>query len=174
MKIDILSPADLPAALPELAEILHQTVHHGASVGFILPFTLSDARAFWTDQVFPAVERGATQLFVARLGDGIVGTAQLGLSLPPNQKHRADVMKLLVHPSARRQGIGRLLMQDVLKRARTLGKGLLVLDTRSGDPSQSLYRSLGFKVAGQIPGFCRNPSDPILEPTTYMYKTLPG
>jgi ribosomal protein S18 acetylase RimI-like enzyme len=172
MRIEILSPADLSAALPDLTEILHQTVHHGASVGFILPFEVSDARAFWTDQVFPAVERGTTQLFVARGNDGIVGTAQLGLSLPSNQKHRADVMKLLVHPNARRQGIGRLLMQEVLDRARTLGKDLLVLDTRSGDPSQSLYQSLGFKVAGQIPGFCRNPRDPILEATTYMYKTL--
>ena len=58
------------------------------------------------------------------------------------------------------------------ERAQALGKELLVLDTRSFDPSLSLYLSLGFKIAGEIPDYCRNPFDERLEPTTYMFKRL--
>jgi len=174
MAFDIaqLADADLPAALPDLAEILHLTVQAGASVGFIQPFSPKDAAEFWHNRIFPAVRAGDSLLFAAFQGERIVGTIQLGLGLPPNQPHRADVAKLLVHPRARRRGLGRALMTALEREARLRGKTLLVLDTRSGDPSQQLYESLGFQVAGQIPGFCRNPSEEIYEPTTYMFKHL--
>ena len=32
-----------------LVEVLHAVVHAGAGVSFIVPFSLYDARAFWTD-----------------------------------------------------------------------------------------------------------------------------
>ena len=38
-----------------LAGVLHAAVHAGASVSFILPFSLDDARAFWIDKVLPGV-----------------------------------------------------------------------------------------------------------------------
>ncbi|MEP2715238.1 MAG: GNAT family N-acetyltransferase, partial [Pseudophaeobacter sp.] len=56
--------------------------------------------------------------------------------------------------------------------ARQLQKTLLVLDTRSGDPSQRLYESIGYQVAGSIPGYCRNPHTEAYEPTTYLYKAI--
>ena len=90
----------------------------------------------------------------------------------PNQPHRADVAKLLVHPDARRQGLARALMLALEDRARALSRSLLVLDTRTGDPSQALYQSLGYRVAGEIPGYCRHPAEPVFEPTTYLYKPL--
>ncbi len=170
--ISQLTKADCDAALADLTEILHACVHAGASVGFILPFSQSDAAAFWTDSVFPAVRSGALDLFVARDGDRIVGTVQLVPSRMPNQPHRADVAKLLVHPDARRQGLGRSLMGVLEDRARSVGKSLLVLDTRSTDPSLILYRGMGFSVAGEIPDYCVNPFDQQLEPTTYMFKPL--
>ncbi|PCJ08803.1 MAG: GNAT family N-acetyltransferase [Rhodobacteraceae bacterium] len=174
MGFDIASlvAADLPAALSDLGEILHATVQGGASVGFIQPFTPEDATGFWQSKIFPAVRTGDTVLFVAYLGNRISGTVQLGLGLPPNQPHRADVAKLLVHPQARRSGLGRALMAALETEARVRGKQLLVLDTRSGDPSQQLYKNLGFQVAGEVPGFCRHPSEDFYESTTYMFKHL--
>lgn len=171
-RIQQLSPEHLQDAEPALAGILHACVHDGASIGFVLPFDMPQARAFWADRVFPAVRTGGTVLFGAYLDDVLVGTVQLGIDLPPNQPHRADVGKLLVHPDARRRGIGRALMLALLSKAERLGKTLLVLDTRSTDPSRRLYRSLGFEEAGEIPGYCRNPFSEELEATTYMYKTL--
>lgn len=160
------------AALPALAGILHACVHAGASVGFVLPFAREDAAAFWRDRVFAALRGGGARLFVAEVGGGPVGTVMLGLGQPPNQPHRADVAKMLVHPDHRRRGIARALLRRLEAEAAALGKTLLVLDTRSGDPSQRLYQSEGYCVAGQIPGYCRNPFHDVVEPTTYMYKPL--
>lgn len=172
LSIRQLDVAALNQQLGALSDILVQTVAAGASVGFIEPFGPQEAAAFWREQVLPAVQRGDRLLFGAFLGGALQGTVQLGIALPPNQPHRADVAKLLVHPAVRRAGLGRALMQAIEAEARRLGKTLLVLDTRSGDPSQRLYESLGFQVAGSIPGFCRNPSAETFEATTYLYKAL--
>jgi ribosomal protein S18 acetylase RimI-like enzyme len=93
-----------------LAEVLHASVHAGASVSFILPFSMDDAWEFWRDRVLPVMADGSRRVLVARWDDRIVGTVQLNLALPPNQKHRADVMKLPVHPDFRGRGIARALM----------------------------------------------------------------
>ncbi|WP_353618810.1 GNAT family N-acetyltransferase [Tropicibacter sp. R16_0] len=155
-----------------MTDTLHACVHDGASVGFVLPFSRQSAQEFWEARVFPMVAAKAAILFVARRKGRVVGTVQLVPAPMPNQPHRADVSKLLVHPDFRRLGLGRALMTALQDKACYLGLSLLVLDTRSGDPSQALYQSLGFQVAGEIPGFCRNPFDDRLEPTTYMYKNL--
>ena len=167
-----LSGDDLQEHLAALTDILVKTVEAGASVGFILPFPPEEAASFWKKKVFGAVQRGDVLLFGAFLNGQLQGTVQLGLALPPNQPHRADVGKLLVHPTARRTGLGRALMQQLEAKARHLGKTLLLLDTRSGDPSQLLYESLGYQVAGSVPGFCRHPSTQRFEPTTFLYKAL--
>jgi GNAT superfamily N-acetyltransferase len=75
---------------------------------------------------------------LARRGDRIVGTVQLDLDMPPNQQHRASVAKLLVHPAARRLGIGRALMFALEKMARSEGRTLLTLDTVSGGNAETL------------------------------------
>ena len=35
-----------------------------------------------------------------------------------------------------------------------------------------LYASLGYQTAGVIPGYCRDPFEDRLDPTTIMYKAL--
>ncbi|MCE8000957.1 MAG: GNAT family N-acetyltransferase [Rhodobiaceae bacterium] len=163
---------DLLIALEDLTEILHGCVHAGASIGFVLPFSHSNAQAFWIDQVCPAIQKGETCLLLARDAGRVLGTVQLGLAMPSNQPHRADVAKMLVHPDARRRGIARALMRALEQEARARRKTLLVLDTRSGDAAAQLYASEGFRVAGEIPGYCRNPFDDRFEATTYMFKAL--
>ena len=56
--------------------------------------------------------------------------------------------------------------------ARRLNRTLLTLDTRTGDAAEPLYASLGYAVAGVIPGYCRDPFGDQLDPTTIMYKAL--
>ncbi len=160
------------AAVSDLTDILHACVQDGASVGFILPFTLDQSHAYWQTKVRPNLDNGALDIFAAHDKGRVLGTVQLIPAAMPNQPHRADVAKLLVHPHARRQGLGRTLMAALEDRAVALGRTLLVLDTRSSDPSRLLYQSLGFQIAGEIPNFCRNPFEDRLEPTTYMYKHL--
>ena len=158
--------------LADLAEVLHECVHAGASVSFVLPFSVSDARAFWSDRVVPYVQAGSRIVVVARMSGDIVGTVQLDTATPPNQPHRADVKKLLVHPRARRLGIARALMIAVEREAQRAGRSLLTLDTVSKGAAEGLYRSLGYEVSGVIPRYALNHTSSVLEPTTVMYKEI--
>lgn len=163
---------DLAERLEEFADVLRACVEAGAAVSFVLPFGAREARPFWRDQVLPGLERG-DRVLLAALSDGhLVGTVQLLTMLPPNQPHRAEVTKLLVDPRHRRRGIGRRLMVALEAEARSLGKRLVTLDTRSDDVALSLYAGLGFTAAGEIPGFALNPDRGGLHATTYMYKAL--
>jgi ribosomal protein S18 acetylase RimI-like enzyme len=82
------------------------------------------------------------------------------------------VRKLLVHPDFRRRGIGKALMTEAERLASDLGRSLITLDTRTGDKAEPLYQSLGYTVAGVIPGYCRDPFEDRLDATTIMYKVL--
>lgn len=125
--------------------------------------------------MIPGVARGTRLLFAATHQGRVVGSVQLLLDTPANQPHRAEVAKLLVHPEQRRQGIARALMLVLEDAARAQGRELLTLDTRSDDNAEPLYLSLGYAVAGRIPGFALNALQPARrDSTTLMYKTLPA
>ncbi len=156
----------------DLGALLHACVHDGASIGFVLPFAADDGEAFWRDKVLPAVRDGTRVLLVAHVSGRIAGTVQLDCDTMPNQPHRAEVRKLLVHPTVRRHGIARALMAALERAASQRGRSLLTLDTRTGDTAERLYSSLGYKTTGVIPGFCRDPFDDRLDATTIMYKVL--
>jgi ribosomal protein S18 acetylase RimI-like enzyme len=171
--ISMLPAQGVVANLGQLGALLHACVHDGASVGFVLPYPEADSAAFWSENVLPNVQAGVRLLLVARQADRIVGSVQLDYDTPPNQPHRAEVRKLLVHPAFRRQGIALALMAELEHRARELGRTLLTLDTRTGDSAEPLYASLGFSTVGVIPGFCRDTRDAgRLDSTTIMYKHL--
>ena len=158
---------------PALARLLHHTVAAGASVNFVLPFPMEAAEAWWRDRALPDIAAGGTTLFVAREGAAILGCVMLARAWQPNQPHRAEVTKLLVHPSARRRGLARALMQALEAQALAEGRRLITLDTRTGDAAQPLYASMGYIAAGEIPRFAVDPFDPAkLDGTTLMYKEL--
>ena len=162
----VLSQIDLDA----LAETLMQSVALGASIGFILPFGFVQAQAFW-QKLLPAFERGEKRLLVARMAGKIVGTVQLVVDQPANGAHRGDVVKLMVHPDGRRKGIARKLMTAVEALAREEGKSLLVLDTVTGSPAQTLYENQGFTLSGTIPHYAMSTGG-MLESTSVMFKVL--
>ena len=164
--------ASLNEDLDMLGCLLHACVHAGASVSFVLPFPRDDAKAFWRDQVLPAVTAGKRRVLLARLAGRIMGTVQLDLATPPNQPHRAEVKKLLVHPDARRQGIAKLLMRAVEEHAREARRSLLTLDTVTASAAEPLYRWLGYQECGKIPEYALNFDSTTLESTTVMYKEL--
>ncbi len=173
LELTLLTADAAAAAIPDLATLLHACVEGGASVSFVLPYTHDDAQAFWRRKVLPGVESEAVRLWVARVDGRVAGSVQLDVDTPPNQPHRAEVRKLLVHPDFRRQGIARRLMHEVEDMARHLHRSLLTLDTRTGDSAEPLYASLGYQTVGVIPGFARDPLDPAkVDGTTIMYKQL--
>ncbi len=150
----------------QLAELLVAVVHDGASVGFLPPLPVDQVERYWSGLLAAGVV-----LLIAETDGRIIGTVQLHLASQPNARHRAEVAKLMVHPAARRQGIGRQLMHEVEAEARRRGRSLLVLDTRAGDPSNELYTSVGFQEAGRIPRYARSGNGQ-LDAAVFYYKEL--
>ena len=154
-----------------LVAILKDSVDGGASVGFLPPLDDGEAIDYWQGVLAP-IEKGSRLLWIAREPDRcVVGTVQLDLESRPNGSHRAEIMKLMVHASARRRGIGRALMLAAEAEARGRGRTTLVLDTRPGDPAEKLYQSLGWTLAGIIPRYARS-ADGTLDPTAVYYRLL--
>jgi ribosomal protein S18 acetylase RimI-like enzyme len=166
-----LAPAAFAEALDRLAQILQACVHEGASIGFVMPFERTEARAYWLDRVVAPHAAGSRLVLIATLGGDIAGTAQLDLDSMPSKRHHAEVSKVLVDPGFRRAGVARALMQEVERRAAKDGRWLLTLDT-AGDAAEALYRSLGYSLAGVIPNYARNAFEESYDATRLMYKDL--
>ena len=157
-------------ALDELADVLADCVAGGASVSFMPPCSLHDARAFF-DKVESSVATGDVVLLAASLEGRIVGTVQLGLDTPPNQPHRADVKKMLVHRSARGRGVGAALMAAIEAEALKRGRWLLVLDTVPGESGHRLYLRAGWQQSGIVPDYALFPDGRLCD-TAIMWKRL--
>jgi GNAT superfamily N-acetyltransferase len=172
---DSSTAASLAHDIDMLADVLHAVVHDGAGVSFVVPFSTADAREFWVQKVLPNVLARTCRVIVAQKDGRIVGTVQMEFPWPPNQPHRAEVAKLLVHPIARRRGIARALMVALESVALAEGRTLLTLDTWTGKAAETLYTSMGYVTVGVIPRFARSSLSATLEATTIMYKELtPG
>jgi GNAT superfamily N-acetyltransferase len=170
IEIRRLDGGDATAHLDGLAAVLRDCVEGGASVSYMAPFSHADALAAFEGFVADA-GRGHRLVLAAFAGEELVGTVQVVLALPPNQPHRGEVAKLLVRRSARRRGIARLLMERAEAEARAEGKSLLVLDTVTGDPAESLYEGMGWTRVGVIPGYALYPDGRPCA-TTIFWKAL--
>lgn len=165
-----LSADELSLHMDDLCEVLSDCVNGGASVGFMLPFTPEDGRDYWAG-VQESVRVGHTIIAVAEHEGRVVGTVQVGLAQKPNQPHRGDLMKLLVHRSARGLGLSRLLMACVEQEAARHGRTLLVLDTATGSEAEAIYPRFGWEKAGIIPDYALWPQGGFCG-STFFYKRI--
>jgi ribosomal-protein-alanine N-acetyltransferase len=87
---------------------------------------------------------------VAESGGDIEGFA-LGYSVPPDVAH---VVTLDVHPSARRRGLGKRLLEGLLEALAAAGaeRAVLEVDVRNSG-AIAFYRRLGFRKTGRIPSY---------------------
>src|SRR6202043_794071 len=111
------------------------------------PFSQAEARDA-VEGMIAEVERGRRLLLAAFAESELVGTVQVILAMPPNQPHRAEIAKLLVHRRALRRGIAQRLMERAEAEARNEGKTLLVHDTVTGADGERLYVRLGWTRVG--------------------------
>ena len=168
-EILVLDAAAAHAAIEELADVLVDCVEGGASVSFMLPFGRADGVAFF-QKVIASIARGETVLVAAKLDGRIVGTVQLGLDMPPNQPHRGDIKKLLVHRAARSRGIGVALMARAEAEAKARGRTLLVLDT-AGAEAERLYVRSGWQRVGVVPDYAMWPAGGFCD-TVFFWKKI--
>ncbi len=170
LQIRQVNPDDFASHREALCELLTDAVDSGASIGFLPPLSPAEAAEYWAS-VEAAIRDGSRVVLIALDEGGLIGSVQLDYAMRRNALHRAEIIKLMVHCSARRRGIGRALMLEAARVALGAGRTLLVLDTRLGDPSEALYRSLGYQTAGIIPRYARSASGE-LHATILMYQEL--
>jgi GNAT superfamily N-acetyltransferase len=170
MPIRKLESEELEGAAGELAALLIDAVEDGAGVSFMSPLGVEQARGYWLG-LAPGVSEGRTMLFVAEDDGRIDGTVQLIRAWQPNQPHRGDLSKLLVHRRARRKGLGARLVEALEEEARRLGLTLITFDTVTGGPAERFYQKLGFTRVGEIPGYAYLP-DGVMGSTTIFYRQL--
>ncbi|HSO04281.1 MAG TPA: GNAT family N-acetyltransferase [Candidatus Limnocylindrales bacterium] len=168
--IGVLDPDEFPDLCDRLGEIVADAVASGAGVNFMLPFSAQDGAAWWHDQAGD-VASGRRVLLVARDAGEVVGTVSLYPAVAPNQPHRAELSKLMVHSADRRRGVATRLMDAAAAEARERGFTLLTLDCVAGGPEQEFYQGLGYVPVGTIPGYALSPTG---EPqdTTILYLEL--
>ena len=170
MNIELLDADAAPRRANDLIDVLVDAVDSGASIGFLPPLSRVDAYSYWRG-IFTDIAAGKRLLVGAMDGERLVATAQLELASKANAQHRAEVQRVLVHRSVRRQGIAERLMRKLEELARQHGRSLLVLDTREGDAAERLYQKLGYTVAGVIPAYARSASG-ALDGSVFYYKQL--
>jgi GNAT superfamily N-acetyltransferase len=170
IEIRVLNVAEAHHYLGTLADVLVDCVEGGASVSFMAPFSKGEAESFF-EKAIDGVERGERILLAAFIDSKVVGTVQILTATPPNQPHRADIAKLLVHRSARGHGVGARLMERAEEAARLAGKTLLVLDSVTGGDGARLYTRMGWNVVGVIPNYALFPDGRFCD-TTVFWKAL--
>jgi GNAT superfamily N-acetyltransferase len=115
--------------------------------------SLADARELWMEQ-----PPGRT--VVAVDGDTVLGSAKMGPNRPGRGSHIATA-SFLVDPAAQGRGVGRALGEHVVDWARAAGyRGIqfnAVVETNA--PAVHLWRSLGFRVIGTVPGAFHDPDN---------------
>jgi GNAT superfamily N-acetyltransferase len=170
IEIRRLDVTEVRAQLDALAAVLFDCVAGGASVGYMAPFSHAQAREAY-EAWAAEVEQGRRLVLGAFVNGYLVGTVQVVLAMMPNQPHRAEIVKLLVHRSARKRGIARLLMEGAETEARGAGKTLLVLDAVTGGDASRLYERMGWVTVGVVPDFALYPDGRPCD-TTYYWKAL--
>ncbi|MBB1391073.1 GNAT family N-acetyltransferase [Shewanella sp. SG44-6] len=168
--MEIKQVSSISGLVEQLHSLLADCIVSGASVGFLTPINDQEVKSYW-ESVETELESGTRKLFLAYDNDNVIGAVQLSLCAKANGAHRGEVEKLMVDTRARGKGVSKKLMSLMESTASEMGLSLLVLDTRLGDVASSLYRSIGYTEAGQIPQFARS-STGELEATVYFFKLL--
>ncbi len=115
----------------------------GGAVGWLEVPAPEDVRA-WADTLEHAV--------FAYDGDRLVGSGSWSRHAYAVLRQNAEVRKVMVHPDARGQGVGRLVTAALVEDARAAGVEVLTLDCRGNNHGAlRLYASLGFVVSGRRP-----------------------
>lgn len=126
------------------------------AASFSIPWSL---RAF-TD----TVEKTNFRYFVAEEAGEILGYCGFLYVLD-----EAEIPNVCVKASARRQGIGRKMLEALITEAKKLGIAVLYLEVReSNEAAKTLYASLGFLANGIRKNFYEQPQ----ENAVLMCKTL--
>lgn len=120
-------------------------VHELEKLCFSLPWSMEAFR-------IEIEENKCARYFVARATDRVVAYGGMWLIID-----EAHITNIAVHPDYRNRGIGRLIMQALIKEAVRLSIERMTLEVRvSNFQAINLYKSLGFEEGGIRKGYYSN------------------
>ncbi len=131
-------------------KIFHEVIAAGDTYGFEPEMSREEALAYWF--------RADTYTYVAECEGEIAGTYILRANQQGPGSHVSNAAFMVV-PDARGQGIGRAMGEHCLGEAQRLGFRAMqfnfVVSTNAS--AVRLWKQLGFKVVGTLPGAFRHP-----------------
>jgi ribosomal protein S18 acetylase RimI-like enzyme len=154
--------------------IFHDVVASGDTYAFDPGISRRDALAYWF--------RPDTHTYVASLNclkqsspeqaERVVGTYILRPNQSGGGSHVANAA-FMVAPDARGQGIGRAMGEHCLSEARRLGFRAMQFNfvVSTNESAIRLWRQLGFKIVGTLPGAFRHPEKGYVD-AYVMYRSL--
>jgi GNAT superfamily N-acetyltransferase len=170
MEIVELTPVEVEAAAGELAQLLLDAHESNMALGLAAPLAAEHARAVWIETA-AKLDPARRVLLAARDGGRVVGTVQVVRAESENGAHRAEVQRLAVLGAFRGRGLGRLLLDAAVERARTMGLRLLWLTTHADSGSDRFYAAVGWSRLGSLPGYSARP-DGTLAASAFYYREL--
>jgi len=83
---------------------------------------------------------------------------EAGFALARHVLDEAELLTLVVAPDARQRGMGRDLLEDLMRALREAGIARLLLEVATDNaPARALYRSAGFREDGRRAGYYARP-----------------
>jgi GNAT superfamily N-acetyltransferase len=161
VSIEELAAGEVAAAAAELGQLLLDAHASGMALGLSAPLTAERAADDWRATA-ARLHPDDRILLVARDEGRIVGTVQIVRAAADNGRHRAEIQRFAVAAELRGRGIGRVLLEAAVERARTMGLTLLWLSTHADTDSDRIYARLGWTRMGVMPGFAANPDGAIV------------
>lgn len=132
--MEIKEVTEIESYKEELVSLFQTVVADGASMNYLHPMSDETAMSYWNSVLSEHV-----RLFIGLIDGQIAGTVQLHYSDKENERHRAEVAKLMTSTKARRKGVARKMLQHAEQAAKEDGKTLLLLDTEKEGPANLLY-----------------------------------
>lgn len=139
------------------AEAVHRVVDavmtDGGAVGWV---TVPDRAETgeWLAGIAAEVAAGRTSCALVSAGGVVQGIGRWTWYAKPAVGVNAEILQLMVHPSARGQGLAGVLLRALVASARAAGVETLTLDVRGNNHgAMVLYERHGFTVAGRYPDF---------------------
>ncbi len=136
-----------PEDLPRIREILNEAIANTAAVWSMAPVSL-ESRLDWLNERRSA----GYPIIVACLGVEVVGFGSYG-GFRPWEAYKLTVEhSVYVDKSARRLGVGGLILRELVARARAAGMHVMVGGVEAmNTASLELHRRHGFQMAGTLP-----------------------
>ncbi|MFY1678224.1 MULTISPECIES: GNAT family N-acetyltransferase [unclassified Streptomyces] len=149
-----------PPVTPELRDgvlaLWTDVSNAGGSVGFVPPVDRETVRPELVRHLV-AMADGTTRLIVGRDADGrVLATAFLASNTHRLMIHWLWLCTVMVHPDHQGRGLGRGLLAEVERAARSLeGIEAIRLTCRGGAGLERFYAASGYREVGRIPGAIR-------------------